>query len=88
MYLPEWTNQYKGPRTEIKEISGRYYKYEVKYVYDKEKRRTVKKTIRLLGRITEEDGFVPSSKDELRRRNEQMPIVDIKTYVFIPCILH
>ena len=80
MYLPEWINQYKEPRTEIKKISGRYYKYEVKYVYDKEKKRTVKKTIRLLGRITEEDGFAPSSKDELRRRNEQMPTVDIKTY--------
>ena len=81
MYLPEWINQYKEPRTEIKKISGRYYKYEVKYVYDKEKKRTVKKTLRLLGRITEEVGFVPSSKDELRRRNEQIPTVDIKTSV-------
>ena len=80
MYLPEWINQHKEPRTEIKKINGRFYKYEVKYVYDKQKKRTVKKTVRLLGRITQEDGFVPSSKDELRRRYEQVPTVDIKTY--------
>jgi len=80
MYLPEWINQHKEPRTEIKKISGRYYKYEVKYVYEKEKKRTVKKTVRLLGRITEEQGFLPSEKDELRKRYEQMPVVDIKTF--------
>ena len=48
MYLPEWIEQHKEPRTEIKKINGRYYKYEVKYVYEKEKKRTVKKTVRLL----------------------------------------
>jgi len=80
MYLPEWIEQHKEPRTEIKKINGRYYKYEVKYVYEKEKKRTVKKTVRLLGKITEEEGFLPSEKDKLRKRYEQMPIVDIKTF--------
>ena len=80
MYLPEWIEQHKEPRTEIKKINGRYYKYEVKYVYEKEKKRTVKKTVRLLGKITEEDGFIPSPKDELRKRYEQLPVVDIKTF--------
>jgi len=80
MYLPEWINQHKEPRTEIKKINGRYYKYEVKYVYEKEKKRTVKKTVRLLGRITEEEGFLPSEKDALRKRYEQLPVVDIKTF--------
>jgi transposase len=80
MYLPEWTNQHKEPRTEIKKINGRYYKYEVKYVYEKEKKRTVKKTVRLLGKLTEEEGFLPSEKDELRKLNEQAPVVDIKTF--------
>ena len=80
MYLPEWIEQHKEPRTEIKIIDGRYYKYEVKYEYDKEKKRTVKKTIRLLGKITEEEGFIPSEKNKLRMRCEQMPVIDIKTF--------
>lgn len=80
MYLPEWIEQYKEPRTEIKKINNRFYKYEVKYVYDKEKKRTVKTTVRLLGRITQQDGFIPSSKNELRERCEHLPVVDIKMY--------
>jgi hypothetical protein len=71
MYLPEWISQYKEPRTEIKKINGRYYKYEVKYVYEKEKKRTVKKTVRLLGKITQEEGFLPSEKDALRKQCER-----------------
>ena len=82
MSLPEWINQYKEPRTEIKKINDRYYKYEVKYVYDKEKKRTIKKIARLLllGRITEDKGFLPSEKDEPRIYREQVPTIDIKTY--------
>jgi hypothetical protein len=33
-----------------------------------------------LGRITEGDGFIPSSKNALRRENEQAPKVDIKNF--------
>ena len=72
--------KYKEPRTEIKRIKNAYYKYEVVFVYSKKKKRTEKKTIRLLGKITEEDGFIPSSKDALRRKNEQLSQVDIKTF--------
>ena len=49
-------------------------------MYNKEKKSTEKKTIRLLGKITEEEGFIPSEKDELRKRNEQLPVIDIKTF--------
>ena len=80
MSLPEWITQYKEPRTEIKKINDRFYKYEVKYVYDKEKKRTIKKTVRLLGGITEDKGFSPSEKDELRIYCEQISTIDIKTY--------
>jgi hypothetical protein len=34
----------------------------------------------MLGTITEKDGFKVSSKDELRRRSEELPQVDIKTF--------
>jgi len=80
MYLPDWIKQYKEPRTEIKIIKNGYYKYQVDYVYNKEKKKTEKKTIRLLGKITEKEGFVPSSKDELRRKGEELPQVDIKIF--------
>jgi len=80
MYLPDWIEKYKEPRTEIKWIKNGFYKYEVAYVYSKEKKRTEKKTMRLLGKITESDGFVPSSKDLLRRKSEELPQVDIKTF--------
>jgi transposase len=80
MYLPEWIQQYKEPRTEIRRINNGYYKYRVDFVYNKEKKKTEKKTVRLLGKITEKDGFIPSSKDLLRQKSEELPQVDIKTY--------
>jgi hypothetical protein len=80
MYLPDWVQQYKEPLTEIKKIKNGFYKYQVAYVYNKEKKKTDKKTIRLLGKITENEGFIPSPKDELRRKGEEPPQVDIKTF--------
>jgi hypothetical protein len=80
MYLPDWIQKFKEPRTEIKRIKNGFYKYEVSFVYNRKKKRTDKKTGRLLGKITEQDGFIPSSKDELRRRSEELPQVDIKTF--------
>jgi hypothetical protein len=80
MYLPEWATKFKEPRTEIKRIKTGFYKYEVAFVYNKEKKKTEKKTLRLLGKITEEDGFIPSSKDALRHKSLELPQVDIKTF--------
>jgi len=42
MYLPDWTLPFKEPRTEIRCIKGIYYKYEVRYQYNKDKKRTDK----------------------------------------------
>jgi hypothetical protein len=80
MYLPDWAIKFKEPRTEIKRIKNGFYKYEVAFVYNKEKKKTEKKTLRLLGKITEESGFVPSSKDVLRHKSEVLTPVDIKTF--------
>jgi len=80
MYLPEWAQKYKEPRTEIKVIKNNYYKYEVAHIYNKDKGRTEKKTIRLLGKITEHEGFIPSQKDTMRNKIEELPQVDIKTF--------
>ena len=80
MQLPDWIKKHKEPRTDIRKIGNGFYKYEVAFVYSKTKKRTEKKTIRLLGKITEKDGFIPSSKDALRRISEELPKVDIKTF--------
>ena len=80
MSLPDWTRKHKEPRTEIKRIKNGFYKYEVAYPYSIERKRSVKKTIRLLGKITEKDGFIPSSKDTLRKAAVEPPAVDIKTF--------
>ena len=80
MYIPEWALKHKEPRTEIRFIKGTYYKYEVQYKYNKDKKRTDKQTVRLLGKLTETDGFIPSNKDLIRQKAEQLPTVDIKTF--------
>ncbi len=80
MYLPEWVLPYKEPRTEIRLINGVFYKYQVEYIYNPIKKRTDKKTIKLLGKITEELGFVASDKDTIRQKASIIPKVDIKTF--------
>lgn len=79
MYLPPWMKKFKEPRTEIKHIKGGYYKYQVSYKYNPLKKRTDKITGVLLGKITEEDGFIPSDKNTLRQET-QTTAVDIKGY--------
>jgi hypothetical protein len=80
MYLPEWVLPFKETRTEIRLINGTYYKYQVEYKYNPEKKRTDKNTIRLLGKITQESGFIASDKDTIRQKASIIPKVDIKTF--------
>jgi hypothetical protein len=77
MSLPSWILPFKEPHTAIKYIKGCYYKYAVSYHYDPTRKRTIPKSGVLLGKITEQDGFVPSSKNALRHT---LPTVDIKTF--------
>lgn len=66
MALPTWIEKYKKPKTEIRFIKGTYYMYSVSYKYSPEKKRTMKITGKLLGKITESEGFIKSDKDKLR----------------------
>jgi transposase len=66
---PEWALKYKKPGTELKCINGRYYLYGVKSVYDKVIKRSRKISLGILGRITEEDGFTASAKNELKKQS-------------------
>jgi len=80
MYLPDWMQKFKEKRTEIRLINKVYYKYEVSYKYNVIKKRTDKITVRLRGKITEQDGFISSDKDSLRQKAALVPNVDVKTY--------
>ncbi len=57
---PDWALQYKKSGTELRRIRGKYYLYEVSSYYDREKKKSRKKTGRMLGRITEKEGFTAS----------------------------
>jgi hypothetical protein len=80
MALPDWILKFKEAKTEIKFIKGVYYKYAVSYHYNSSKGRTDKITGHLLGKITFEEGFVPSSKHLLRYKETTLPSVDIKMF--------
>lgn len=57
---PEWALKHKKPGTELRLMNGRYYLYEVSSKWNKEKKRAQKITGKILGRITENKGFVAS----------------------------
>lgn len=74
---PEWALKHKRPRTELRFLKGKYYLYEVSSTYDREKKRAKKISGPLLGSITEERGFIPSDKGQLREKAKSG--IDIKT---------
>jgi hypothetical protein len=80
MSLPAWILPFKEPHTTIKLIKGTYYKYAVTYHYDPTRKRTIPQSGVLLGKITEQNGFVPSPKNTLRLTPPSRPPVDIKTF--------
>jgi len=73
---PDWATQARQPGTELRLINNTYYLYAVSSKYDPVLKRARKITGKLLGKITEQDGFIMSSKDKLRQKSEQPIIVD------------
>lgn len=66
---PSWALKHRNPGTELRLIKGRYYLYEVSSKWNKEKKRSQKITGKILGRITENNGFVlsPSRREKTPR---------------------
>jgi hypothetical protein len=62
---PDWVLKHKRPGTEIRDIRGHYYLYAITSEWDRVKKRAVKKTIGILGKITDA-GFVESPTHQLR----------------------
>ncbi len=67
MAYPEWVEKQRRPGTNITCIRGKYYLYEASSHWDKEKKRSVKKTGKYLGRITEE-GLIPPRKSRIKKQ--------------------
>jgi hypothetical protein len=80
MAFPEWVLKFREPKTEIKLVKGGYYKYAVEYRYNAGKKRTDKVTGALLGKITEQGGFTPSDKNQMRAKLSESNPVDIKNF--------
>ena len=73
---PDWVLRYRTKGTAIHCINGHFYLYEVTSQWDKAKKRSVRKTLRSLGRITP-DGLQPraprkSSDDQMLARLEKV----------------
>lgn len=66
MPLPVWVKNHKPAKTEVHHRNGHYYVYAISYKYSSQAKRTNKITGKLLGKITEKDGFIRSEKDMLR----------------------
>ena len=60
--LPAWAEKYKEKGKTIKVRKGKYYLYESKCVYDKNKKNKNKTINTYLGAITEDRGFIPTKK--------------------------
>lgn len=75
--FPEWAVRHKKPGTELRFIHGRYYLYEVTSRWNPDKKRAQKITGKLLGKITEEKGFVASTKSKVEA---QLKNLQIKAY--------
>jgi transposase len=64
---PIWAVKHRTPGTELRLIKGKYYLYSVSSKWDSVKKKSVKITGQILGRITEDAGFVPSEKARLKK---------------------
>jgi transposase len=66
---PDWATKHRIPGTELRLIRGKYYLYEYKTIYDQLTKKPRKISGKILGSITEHDGFKESNK----RKVEKMP---------------
>jgi hypothetical protein len=77
---PSWALECKRKGTELRYIRGNYYLYAVKSKWNPDKKRSVKITGQLLGKITEADGFVESEKARLRKQQLVVNSVHVKEF--------
>lgn len=77
---PSWALEHKKKGTELRNIRGHYYLYEVSSKWDPELKRSKKITGRMLGKITKEEGFVESDKERLRKQSLKVENLKVKEF--------
>lgn len=83
--IPSWVLIHKGKNKEIRSIKGHYYLYQVKCVWNKERKRPQKITESFLGRITE-TGLVKGSRQDKDKVKMTIDNIAVKEYG-IACFL-
>ena len=85
---PAWALALRRKGTESRCLNGRYYLYEVTSKWNPGKKRSVKITGKLLGSLTEADGFIESEKAQLRKQQIKIERIQVKEYGITSAILH
>jgi hypothetical protein len=85
---PSWALACKRKGTELRYLNGRYYLYEVTSKWNPDKKRSVKITGKLPGKITQADGFVESDKARLRKQQTRFEGIQVKEYGITDIIEH
>lgn len=73
---PEWALAHRKPGVELRFIGNKYYLYSCSAVYDKVTKKSKKITGKILGTITEKDGFIESDKRQLANKATQVQSID------------
>ncbi|MBN2777190.1 MAG: hypothetical protein JXR36_06090 [Bacteroidales bacterium] len=77
---PSWALEHKKKGTELRNIRGHYYLYEVTSKWDSNLKRSKKITGRMLGKITKEEGFIESDKERLVKQSVKVENLKIKEF--------
>jgi hypothetical protein len=85
---PSWALACKRKGTELRYIRGNYYLYEVTSKWNPEKKRSIKITGKLIGKITEAAGFLESDKNRLRKQLTRFEGIQVKEYGITAAIEH
>lgn len=76
---PEWALAHRKPGVELRFINNKYYLYACSAIYDPITKKSKKKTGKLLGSITENEGFVESEKRKLIEKSSKGLLFDAST---------
>ena len=76
MKIPEWARKYRKKGTEVKDIGGNYYLYEISSKWNPKKKRSDKTTGKYLGTVTREGVVKPKHERVL----EDLKNITVKEY--------
>ena len=80
---PDWVMKYKSKGVYVNKVGDKYYLYRAHCVYDKKTKKNVRVSDGYIGRVTEEDGFIPV-KDKV---TGPVDVYEFGLYYFVSCLL-